>query len=270
MTVIPLNELYKSDYHVQFLEAVQLPQKLSNPPYSCISTPKKQNMLLFLNDSATRYRLKDGRELYTKPGEVVYVPKGCEYTVDCTLSLHEKSSSFQIYFFLFDMHGNECILSNEPIIFSPRAANIRALFEKQDLISANANTPPTDQKTVVYSILNTLARETYTEKTYSVLEPGIQYLHSHYQEDFSVAKLAQLCHVSEEYFRRLFKRQMGKSPASYRNDLRLQKAELYLIHSDVSVREISESLGYFTVSHFIKQFRTQFGVSPLAYRHRFQ
>jgi AraC-like DNA-binding protein len=249
---------------------VQLPQKTSNPTFSCISTPKKQNMLLFLNDCATKYHLKNGQEIQTKIGEVVYVPKGCEYTVNCTLALHEKSSSFQINFFLFDEHGNECILSNEPIVFSPRTANIRALFEKEDLISTNANVPPTDQKTVIYSILNTLAQETYTTHTFNVLEAGIQYLHAHYQEDFSIAKLAELCHVSQEYFRRLFKRQTGKTPAEYRNALRLQKAELYLIHSDVSIREISESLGYFTVSHFIKQFRMHFGISPLAYRHRFQ
>jgi AraC-like DNA-binding protein len=59
---------------------------------------------------------------------------------------------------------------------------------------------------------------------------------------------------------------MGTSPAKYRNELRLGKARDYLKFGDISVQEISDTLGYATVSHFIKEFKGKHGISPLQYR----
>ena len=39
-----------------------------------------------------------------------------------------------------------------------------------------------------------------------------------------------------------------------------------LEYGAASVREISETLGFATVSHFIGQFKKNYGVSPLVYR----
>ena len=72
--------------------------------------------------------------------------------------------------------------------------------------------------------------------------------------------------MSEVYLRRKFKERMGISPAKYRNELRFDKAISYLKFGDISVQEISDMLGYATVSHFIKEFKRRFGISPLQYR----
>lgn len=75
-----------------------------------------------------------------------------------------------------------------------------------------------------------------------------------------------LCFISEVYFRRLFKKQFGMTPIEYRNQLRLNRARQHLEYSEISIQEISNILGYATVSHFIKAFKDLFGVSPLSYR----
>ena len=82
----------------------------------------------------------------------------------------------------------------------------------------------------------------------------------------SVAEMAALCHLSEPYFRKLFRHSMGAGPAAYRKRLRLERALAYLEFGEVSVGEISEMLGYASVSHFIKEFGQGFGISPLRYR----
>ena len=81
-----------------------------------------------------------------------------------------------------------------------------------------------------------------------------------------ISELAKSCNISEVYFRKLFKKEMGVSPVEYRNRLRLERAKQYLEYGDISVQEISDELGYSTVSHFIKIFREEFGVPPLEYR----
>ncbi len=266
MKVTALNTLCKTDYHIKFLDALKMPQKPTDPVFSCISVPKKQDLILYLKDCRTKYKTKDGKTIVTKPGQVVYIPEGSEYTVECTKSESEDSSTLQINFNIMTNEGKPCILSREILLFTPRGAEIETLFEKAELLNADINRFPTEQKTILYSILNTLAAESVKGKNYEILEPGMEYLHTNYHKNCSIAELAELCHISEEYFRKLFKKQTGKKPAEYRNTLRLQKAEQYLLHSDMPVAEISENLGYATVSHFIKQFKSFNGISPLSYR----
>ena len=59
---------------------------------------------------------------------------------------------------------------------------------------------------------------------------------------------------------------MGLTPLEYRNSLRLSRARAYLEYGDISVLEISDMLGYATVSHFIKAFKNRYGCAPLQYR----
>ena len=59
---------------------------------------------------------------------------------------------------------------------------------------------------------------------------------------------------------------MGATPVEYRNALRIEKARPYLEYGEISVQEISDMLGYSTVSHFIKEFKKHYGCSPLKYR----
>ena len=82
----------------------------------------------------------------------------------------------------------------------------------------------------------------------------------------TVSELAEECHISDAYFRKLFKESMGTSPAAYRKRLALERACSYLTYGDVSVGEIAELLGYTSVSHFIKEFGDAYGMPPLRYR----
>ena len=100
----------------------------------------------------------------------------------------------------------------------------------------------------------------------SIVAETIKYLSLRISENPSVADLAKRCGVSEVYLRRKFKESVGISPAKYRNELRLSKAASYLKFGDISIQEISDTLGYSTVSHFIKEFKVRFGKSPLQYR----
>jgi len=266
MNVVPLKKLCKTEYHIKFIDGLIMPQKQTNPAFSCIKKPKKQDLILYIKDCKTHYITKNGKEFETEPGQIIYIPTNSEYTVDCTDALTKEASTLQINFHLYNENLEPCILSDDITVFSLNTHRLQTLFENIILLDNDLASFPTEKRCILYSILNLLASEDLQGKNNKIIERGIEYLHTNYHNDCSVSELAALCHISEEYFRKLFKKQTGKNPVAYKNMLRMQKAEQYLIHSEISVAEISDMIGYATVSHFIKQFKIFKGCSPLAYR----
>ena len=100
----------------------------------------------------------------------------------------------------------------------------------------------------------------------TVLEPAMRRLAEEPTPPPTVSELARECHVSEAYFRKLFRESIGEAPAAYRKRLCLERACAYLTYGDISVGEIAGLLGYASVSHFIKEFKSTYGASPLSYR----
>ena len=252
------------DYHIRFLEALRMPQSTEYPAFSSMGYPKRQDMLLLVKGCTTEYETKSGKTLRTKDGDVVYVPKGSEYIVSCTSDSRD-AATLQINFLLFDKDFEPFILSDEITVFSD-CARLHEFFEKSTLLGKNASVTTAMQKAVLFELIDALARLNAHEGTESVISRGTDYLLAHYFEDPGISEIAEMCHVSEEYFRRLFRRQTGLSPVAYKNSLRLKKAEQYLIYSDMSIAQISEALSFSTVSHFIKMFKSTYGTPPLAYR----
>ena len=227
-----------------------------------------EDMLLLVNDCKTKYITKDKQILTTQSGDVVYVPKGSEYEVECIESA-QKSSTLQINFSLLDEDFKPFILSDSICIFSSHNPNIRSLFEKMMLFGTDTSCSIAQNKSVLYEIFATLFNTSQDRDAYKIIQKGFDYLIAHYDENPSIPLLASMCNVSNEYFRKLFKKQTGHSPAEYKNELRIKKAEQYLLYSNMSISEISERLSFATVSHFIKCFKDIRACSPLEFRKKY-
>jgi AraC-like DNA-binding protein len=78
--------------------------------------------------------------------------------------------------------------------------------------------------------------------------------------------LAQTFGYSKHYLGIFFKEQAGVSLRDYINQYRLHLAENRLQYSSLSVKEISNELGFTDLSHFNKFFNKQKGVSPSGFR----
>lgn len=265
MKIKSLSELCKEDYHLQFLSFIEMPQAEKNAAFSCLSLPKKQDLLLYVKDCATEYVTKNKKILRTRPGDVVYVPTGSEYTVRC-LHAEENAFTYQINLHLTDCGGEATKLSENILIFSPNGEKVRRKFEKLLALSAETTAFPTESKAIVYEIFALLEKEFSAFEVPPVIGAGAEYIRLHYKEKPQVSFLAGLCYISPEYFRKTFEAAYGEAPAAYINRLRLEKAAEYLIYSDLTVAQIAEELSYATPAHFIKQFKNRFRLTPLAYR----
>ena len=96
----------------------------------------------------------------------------------------------------------------------------------------------------------------------------IRVLENDLSRAWTVAQMAALVGVSDAHLRRLLARAMGASPLQVLCDLRLRAAARLLEDPSLRVKEIQVRVGLSDASHFSRDFRCRFGVSPTAYRAR--
>lgn len=98
------------------------------------------------------------------------------------------------------------------------------------------------------------------------LRPVIEYIAEHYCEKIYIEKLADMITVSPDYFTKMFKDSIGKTPIEYINSLRVNEAMRQLSETDRTMAEIADEIGFCNPNYFHKIFKQYMNVSPLAYR----
>ena len=112
--------------------------------------------------------------------------------------------------------------------------------------------------------------QVYSQKSPDKLDAVLEYVNDHYAANISLEDIAQKFNLTPNYLSTLFKRRFGVKFTDYLTDLRLNRAKQLLAGSNLSVRAISEQVGYFSQSHFNKVFQKKENCSPLEYRSRNQ
>lgn len=87
-------------------------------------------------------------------------------------------------------------------------------------------------------------------------------LNSYYLKPLTIDELARISGRSLSTFKRDFQAQFNDSPANWIRQKRLEYAAFLLKNSTKNVSEISQEIGYESVSHFIKAFKEKFGFTP--------
>lgn len=96
----------------------------------------------------------------------------------------------------------------------------------------------------------------------------LEHVHSHIGDTITLEQLAAVACVTGPYITRLFKKELGISPIQYVIKKKVERAEMLLYTTDLSVKEVAWQLGFSDDSYFIRLFRKQTGTTPQEYRER--
>lgn len=129
-------------------------------------------------------------------------------------------------------------------------------------------------KSAIYKTLGILYRmgvlkdadKMLAERDVQKILPVLSYVNTNYAEDIKLAEVAAMLSFDESYFCRLFKNATGATFTEYLNFVRISKAEKLLKKTQKSILEISESVGFSSVSYFNRIFKKYHHVSPRTYR----
>ncbi len=93
-----------------------------------------------------------------------------------------------------------------------------------------------------------------------------EYLTLHCETGESLEELSESFFISKSYLSRIFREVTGFSVNEYRNLARVRKARELLAGSGYSITEISEILGFESVTYFERVFKKHTDMTPLKYR----
>lgn len=86
------------------------------------------------------------------------------------------------------------------------------------------------------------------------------------EKKVTIQDISQELGISYSNFRKLFKEYTGVAPATYQDDLRLQRAKELLSITDESIKEIAYKLNYESPDYFSSKFKLKTGLKPSDYR----
>ncbi|MCL6660089.1 helix-turn-helix domain-containing protein [Paenibacillus amylolyticus] len=94
----------------------------------------------------------------------------------------------------------------------------------------------------------------------------VSYISSHYRQNLELKELAALAGCSVRQLQRRFKQEKQLGPMEYVIQLRMENASRMLHHTDASIGEIADKMGYRDMYYFSRAFKKYYGVPPLRYR----
>lgn len=97
------------------------------------------------------------------------------------------------------------------------------------------------------------------------LKQVLDYIEGHYAEPVTVSELAAVCYFSDYHFMRFFKKHMNMTCVEYINNLRLEKAVEQFEQGNVSILDVSRSVGFRNLSYFHRAFKKKYHMTPLGF-----
>lgn len=239
--------------------------------FSTFGNPRKINGFVYLLNCDCTYELLDGSTIEAKKGDVIFLPAFGEYKSNFKNFGQEPIDGILINLSFSDYMGKPFYLPDKVKVYKiPNSNYIKLCFTDILNYSKQLQKNIAEIKSVAYKILAYLGTIDKTRKInsskYKCIYEGISYLENDVQQSLSIEEIAQLCHMTATYFRKLFKEYSGISPAQFRIQKKLETAKSLLSTDDMTISEISDHLGFENVSYFSKLFKKYEKMSPSQYR----
>lgn len=115
--------------------------------------------------------------------------------------------------------------------------------------------------------LCTLLEEFYcnmqAEDRYSSnIRQALNFIEDNYMKQTSLTDIAEKVYLNEEYFSRLFKKEVGITFTDYLTDIRMRQAKRLITTTDIKICVVAEMVGIPNNKYFSLLFKKSFGLTP--------
>ena len=202
----------------------------------------------------------NGKSYIADEGSVLYIPSG--------VSFSRKGSAESLIILHITCYEEE----KEIEVIKPK----NSALTQQAFLSIynewNAKAPGFEYRctAMLYTALSQLKtqkRQTLPPYQSAIISPGIDMINSEFDKpSLTVARIASVCNVSEEYFRALYKAEYGISPHKAIVEKRIEKAKRLLEAGYFSISRVAEECGFQNTKYFSALFREKTNMTPNEYK----
>lgn len=206
---------------------------------------------------------------------------GCEFPIDMVLSdeAHMTSNIEDIFKFAY-IESFESVIRNIRPCYIPKRScqNSIEYYMTNMLKSAKSKEPfyELELKADLLKLLIEIARDyesntnkaAFEESYKADIENAIRYINENYSKKIYINDLANQAMMCVSYFSYFFKKITNKTFIEYLNEIRIKRAIELLEDTDMTIKAISEEIGYNNSSYFNRVFKKITGISPINYRYK--
>ena len=212
-----------------------------------------------------------GNKLYSfEENHITIIPKNCIHDGHINSKIGDKCSVWKFIF----INTNKLGIDYDD--FTGFLSSNRTLINLFNIMYNELENKQSNYQSVVTSILTSLlilSVRIASDKNISAqnnlpveLINIVEYIHSYYNEKFTVADLSKKHNISISTLNRMFNSCFGVSPLSYINNVRLTIAENMLLNTSLSILAICTAVGFESVSSFNRLFKKKYNVNPRTLR----
>ncbi|MBR1934095.1 MAG: AraC family transcriptional regulator [Prevotella sp.] len=121
---------------------------------------------------------------------------------------------------------------------------------------------------MMYSLERNIELKTRNQAHVDMINRAQLRIRESLESSLTIQQVAEELGVSYSNFRKLFKEFTGFSPATYQQDLRLQRAKELLSTTDMSIKEIAYQLNFESPDYFSAKFKIKTGRRPSELRNQ--
>ncbi len=165
-----------------------------------------------------------------------------------------------------------CFLHYEGFQYEPQILSLREdekdmILQISDLLSSGQSAV-LEAYSIFYRLLQTVLPQMKESQVVhdKTLQTALEYITENWNRDFSIPDLAKRCCVSESTLYHLFQRELGQTPVSFLNSIRINVAIEYLENTSYSIATVARMVCFPSENHFRKVFANYTGTTPLKFR----
>lgn len=198
------------------------------------------------------------RTYHLTDNSVAYVPANAEYT---RISKYDKMIVVHFSCFGYEYKDIECFYPQNPLLYAENFRKILKIWEEKK----------TSYKMHAASVLYEILADAHSENRpmitkNPIINDSVEYLLNNFNNpEISVGALADIAHISEAYFRRLFKEEYNTSPKKYISKLRIKYASELIATGYYRLPQVAEMSGFSDYRYFSAEFKRHMGCSPSKY-----
>ncbi|MEN8116455.1 MAG: AraC family transcriptional regulator [Bacteroidota bacterium] len=158
--------------------------------------------------------------------------------------------------------SNDSRIEERLVLFEEMLQNVEDYFKPEKVIYANICLKQFLTSVKYLDVYRSVKREGDND----LLKKVISFMKNNLHKNIRISELAEILNCSTSNIYKLFKQNLDSAPQDFFIHLKMERAQKYLIQTNLRVKEIGAKLGYDDPYYFSRIYTKHVGMSPAHYR----